>query len=142
MFSNELFNNLAIITLLLIFVIAALQMVSFIVLKTAPNEKKSKIKKSFFIANLTSVAIAVIFSLIFVFFINNNQAIAKREVQEEGQLITPAKVPDNFKKPTKDDVKITNNKSVTAKVKKVQQEATDANNKAMKDAINIFKKAK
>ncbi|UDQ97077.1 hypothetical protein AAEX28_08505 [Lentisphaerota bacterium WC36G] len=140
MFENSFLNNISIITLLLVLITFILQAINFFNSKNH-HSSKSKVKKVINTINLGAVAVAVVFVLIFAFFIDNNRVIAQNKSKDDAK-ITPTKLPENFIESSKEEISKSNEVAVTQKEQKVKKEATEANNKAMADSIKIFKNAK
>jgi hypothetical protein len=56
--------------------------------------------------------------------------------------IPTAALPTDFKPPTKQEIKVSNEKAVHEKSEEIQERASDENNDAMKKGIKLFQSAK
>lgn len=100
--------------------------------------KKKRVKALMKIVTLIVTIATLITLVVFLFFMgngSNNEASTK-------PLIKQAPLPKDFKAPSKIEIEKVNEQATQDKSNEVNEEASEANNRAMDEGINIFKKSK
>lgn len=90
------------------------------------------------IFNIAVTAAALIMMVIFIIFMNNSQA----DSSSDRATIHSAALPADFKPMTPKEIDQVNKEAVTAKSEAVQREASQANKKAMDEAVKLFRQAR
>jgi len=99
--------------------------------------KKEKLAKMFSLASIAATAIAVAALVILVLFASNPTA----RTSEQMGSIKGARTDKDYVAPTKDEIEAVNKDATEKKHIEKETEATEDNAKAMKDSIDMFRKA-
>jgi hypothetical protein len=102
------------------------------------ENRKKKISAVMKILTLAVIAATCVTLLIFAFFINTGN---QNKVSDSVKIPT-APLPADFKPPTKKEIAESNEKAVNRKSAEVDKKAVEENDKAMKNAVELFKKVK
>ena len=100
------------------------------------EKKKNDVNKTFLIFNSAINSSAIIFLVIFLFFIYNP---TEREA-EDIPSIKEATVDETFVEPTSKEIEESNKKIIEGKHKEKEVEAREDNIEAMEDSIKLFRK--
>ena len=129
-----------IITIVLVWVatIAISQIIKISTIKSLrqinPDIPVDHIHKAHKVAHIIATAIAMITAIVFVVFMSNWNA--KSDAQTE--KIQQVPLPENFKEATKEEILVSNHRSVSTKPVTLKREAKEDNDKAMEEASKLF----
>jgi len=90
------------------------------------------------VVNVIIIIATLITLVVFVFFMENGSNSKASPMP----LIKQAPLPENFKAPSKREIEKINEQATQDKSNEVKEEASEANNRAMDEGINVFKKSK
>ena len=149
---SPLTENLIVISLVGVTALIGIGIARFALLKSAKavaetetgvndSSEEKRIKKISAVAKILSyavVAATLITLLVFALFVNTGNQSAPSEAVK----IPTAPLPPDFKPPTDEEIRESNETAVNRKSAEVAKQAMRENDEAMKKGVELFKKAK